>query len=138
MRGILSRETYYYRRLYTDAVRLVDAVREFPFVDSDRIAVTGESQGGGIALAVAGLVPDMLRASIPDVPFLSDFRRAVELAPDLPFTEITRYLATHRTDPEPIFATLAYFDGVNFARRAAVPALFSVELMDSTVLPSTV
>jgi len=75
---------------------------------------------------------------MPDVPFLSDFRRAVELAPDLPLTEITRYLATHRTDPEPIFATLAYFDGVNFARRAAVPALFCVALMDSTVLPSTV
>jgi cephalosporin-C deacetylase len=37
-----------------------------------------------------------------------------------------------------VFRTLSYFDGVNFARRATAPALFSVALMDEVVLPSTV
>ncbi|WP_210508525.1 acetylxylan esterase [Naasia sp. SYSU D00057] len=137
-KGIETPETYYYRRLYTDAVRLVDAVRKFDFVDPDRIAVTGASQGGGIALAVAGLVPHLLRAAMPDVPFLSHFRRAVEATPERPFTEITRYLATHRDVEQSVFSTLSYFDGANFARRATVPALFSVALMDGIVIPSTV
>lgn len=51
-RGIESPETYYYRRVFNDAVRCVEAVREHPAVVPDRIVVTGVSQGGGIALAV--------------------------------------------------------------------------------------
>lgn len=136
-RGIASPEEYYYRRVFTDAVRLVDAVRTFDFVDETRIAITGGSQGGGIALAVAGLVPG-LRAVMPDVPFLCDFRSSVERTPDEPFTELVRYLAVHRDGTENAFRTLSYFDGVNFARRAEQPALFSVGLMDAIVLPSGV
>lgn len=136
-RGIQSRETYYYRRVFTDAVRLIDAVRELDFVDADTIAVTGGSQGGAISLAVAGLVPGLL-AVMPDVPFLCDFRRSVELTPDAPFTELRQYLAVHRDVVDETFATLSYFDGVNFARRATAPARFSVALMDPIVLPSTV
>ncbi|MCS5719158.1 acetylxylan esterase [Herbiconiux sp. CPCC 205763] len=136
-RGILDPADYYYRRLFTDAVRLLDAVREFDFVDPNRIAVTGGSQGGGITLAVAGLVPG-LQGVMPDVPFLSHFRRAVEATPEPPFTELVRYLAVHRDAEERVFETLSYFDAVNFARRATSPALFSVALMDGIVLPSTV
>jgi cephalosporin-C deacetylase len=36
------------------------------------------------------------------------------------------------------FQTLSYFDGVNFAKRATAPALFSVALMDQVCPPSTV
>ena len=50
--GILDPKTYYYRRLFTDAVRAVEAARSHPAVDATRVAVTGGSQGGGTALAV--------------------------------------------------------------------------------------
>lgn len=73
-RGILDPATYYYRRVFTDAVLAVDAVRELLGVDGSRVAVAGGSQGGGIALAGAGLRDD-LAAVLADVPFLSDFRR---------------------------------------------------------------
>lgn len=136
-RGIGDPATYYYRRVFTDGVRLVDAVRELPFVAPDRITVTGSSQGGGIALAVGGLVPDLLGV-LPDVPFLCHFGRSVQLTPDQPFSEITRYLAVHRDQDERVFHTLSYFDGVNFARRVAAPTLISVALMDGIVLPSSV
>lgn len=136
-RGISDPATYYYRRVFTDAVRLVDAVRTLDAVDARDIAVTGASQGGGIALAVAGLVPDLVGV-MPDVPFLCHFGRSVQLTPDQPFTEITRYLAVHRDQDERVFRTLSYFDGVNFARRVQSPALFSVALMDAIVLPSSV
>jgi cephalosporin-C deacetylase len=136
-RGIDDPATYYFRRVFTDAVRLLEDVRTLPFVDPARVALTGGSQGGGITLAVAGLVPDV-GAVMPDVPFLCHFRRSAELTPLAPFTELAGYLAVHRDRVEEVFATLSYFDGVNFARRATAPALFSVALMDEIVLPSTV
>lgn len=137
-RGIESPLTYFYRRVFTDAVRLVDAVRTLDFVDPGRIALTGGSQGGGITLAAAGLLGGQVAAVMPDVPFLCHFRRSVAVTPGRPFTEVTQYLAVHRGRTDDVFATLAYFDGANFARRATAPALFSVGLMDDVVMPSSV
>jgi len=136
-RGVLKPETYYYRRVFTDAVRAVEAARAHKAVDRSRVAVSGGSQGGGIALAAAGLVPD-LAAVLPDVPFLCHFRRAVELVDTDPYQEIVRYCKQHRTKIETVFGTLAYFDGMNFAARAKASALFSVGLMDTICPPSTV
>jgi cephalosporin-C deacetylase len=134
-RGITDPLEYFYRRVFTDAVRLIDAVRDFDFVDAARIAVTGGSQGGGIALAAAGLVPG-LRAVMPDVPFLCDFRHSVEVALGDPFTEIAGYLAVHRDQVETVFRTLSYFDGASFARRIDAPTIISIALMDEVVPPS--
>ncbi len=136
-RGVLSRQTYYYRRLFTDAVRAVEAARRHPAVDPSRVAVTGVSQGGGIALAVSGLVPDVA-ATMPDVPFLCHFRRATEITDASPYHEISRFCVVHRDKVEQVFDTLAYFDGVNFAARARCSALFSVGLMDEVCPPSSV
>jgi cephalosporin-C deacetylase len=136
-RGILRPETYYYRRLFTDAVRAVEAARSNPMVDSRRIAITGGSQGGGITLAVAGLVPD-LSAALPDVPFLCHYRRATEIVDTHPYAEIGLYCQRHRDKIDVVFTTLSYFDGMNFATRANAPALFSVGLMDEICPPSTV
>ena len=61
--GILDPHDYHYRRLITDAVRAVEAVRALPGVDPARVAAVGNSQGGGLALAVAGLVADLARAA---------------------------------------------------------------------------
>jgi cephalosporin-C deacetylase len=136
-RGIDHRDTYYYRRLFTDAVRAVDAARTLDVVDASRIAVTGGSQGGGITLAVAGLV-DGLTAVLPQVPFLCDFPRALTIHDRDPYHEVVRYLAQHRGKVASVLDTLAYFDGVNFARRATAPAWFTVALMDETCKASTV
>ncbi len=137
-RGILDPEDYYYRRLFTDAVRLVDEVRSLPGVDADRIAVTGGSQGGGTAIAAAALSGDAVAAVLPDVPFLCDFPNAIVRTPSAPFTEITRYLAVHRDEADRVLRTLSYVDGAILARRVTAPALFSVALMDDVVLPSGV
>ncbi len=136
-RGIERRETYYYRRLITDAVLAVDAISTHPSVDAGRLVVTGQSQGGGLALAVAGLSA-AVRAAMIDVPFMCHWRRATEITDAYPYREIRHYLSVKRDDVDPVFATLAYFDGVNFAARATAPALFSVGLMDDICPPSTV
>ncbi|MGW8357624.1 acetylxylan esterase [Streptomyces wedmorensis] len=136
-RGVEDPYAYYYRRLFTDAVRAVEAARSHPLVDAGRTAVTGGSQGGGIALAVAGLVRDLV-AVAPDVPFLCDFPRATTVTDRNPYREIGNYLKTHRGRVEQVRNTLAYFDGVHFAARATAPALFSTALEDQTCPPSTV
>ena len=135
--GILDARTYYYRRVFSDAVRAVEAVRLYPDVDSSRIAATGASQGGGLAIAAAGLVDD-LAAVAPDVPFLSDLPRALQFAETDPYGEIGRYLRVHRDAVDVVLGTLAYFDVAILGRSANAPALFSVGLMDTICPPSTV
>ncbi len=136
-KGILDPATYYYRRVYTDAVRAIEAIRSHPAVDAGRVAVTGGSQGGGLALAAASLV-DGLIGAMPDVPFLSDFPRSITLQDKDPYMEIVRYLKAHRDHIEQALATLAYFDVAILGRQASAPALFSVGLMDEICPPSTV
>jgi cephalosporin-C deacetylase len=136
-RGILDPRTYYYRRVFTDAARAVDTARGHAAIDAGRIAVTGGSQGGGIAIAAAGLVPD-IQALMPDVPFLCGFRRATEITSSHPYEEISRYCLIHRDKVDHVFQTLSYFDGVNLAARGRCSALFSVGLMDEICPPSTV
>ncbi len=136
-RGILKPETYFYRRVFTDAVRAVEAAKSFPEIDSGRIAVTGGSQGGGISIAVSGLVPG-IAVVMPDVPFLCHFRRALDMTNQMPYGEIIRFLSIHRDKINMVFNTLSYFDGMNLAARAKCRALFSVAMMDDTCPPSTV
>src|SRR3984885_13689990 len=136
-RGILDPATYYYRRLYVDAVRAVDAARGNSQVDAARVIVAGGSQGGGAALAVAALRDD-LAGVMADVPYLSDFRRAVSVAERGPYLEIARYLKTDRRRTEDVLRTLDYFDVASLVRSATAPALFSVALQDEICPPSTV
>lgn len=135
--GVLDPHSYYYRRLYTDAVRALHTLRRHPAVDAERVAATGSSQGGGVTLALAGLVPD-LAVALPDVAFLCHFERGATLTERLPYAEIKAYCSVHRDEIETVFATLAYFDGMNFAPRARSRALFSAGLMDDIAPPSTV
>ena len=136
-RGIENPADYYYRRVFTDAVRAIDAVRTLPGIDPTRVSVAGASQGGGIAIAAAGLAEGLV-AALPEVPFLCHFERAVGFTDRDPYQEIARYLSVHRGAEERVFETLSYFDGVNLAARADAATLFSVALMDFTCPPSTV
>ena len=136
-KGVLDKNDYYYRRVFTDGVLAIDALVALDVVDPERIAVCGASQGGGIAIAVAGL-DARVKAVMPDVPFLCDFPRAVRIAGRDPYLEIVRFLAQHRDKKAAVFETLRYFDGVNFARQSKASALFSVALMDDICPPSTV
>lgn len=136
-RGIMSPETYYYTRVFTDAVRAVDAARALPFVDADRIILSGGSQGGGITIAASGLVPDVV-AAMPDVPFLCDIKTAVGITDREPYREVVQYCKIHRDRVDRVFATLAYIDCMHLAARARCRSLFSVALMDDLCPPRTV
>ena len=135
-RGIGRPEDYYYTRLFTDAAMAVDAAREL--TGAPQVAVSGSSQGGGLALAAAALVPDQVAVCHADVPFLCDIQRAITLAPGAPYTEVPEFLA-HQLELIPAaLDTLRYVDCALLARRITARCLLSVGLMDTICPPSTV
>ncbi|WP_110589565.1 acetylxylan esterase [Microbacterium suaedae] len=134
-RGVRSPETYFYRRVFTDAALAIDVARELaPGVP---VFTAGGSQGGGIGIAATALGEGVAGAII-DVPFLCDFPRATSVTDAAPYSEIVSYLTAHRDRVDETFRTLQYFDGVNLATRATAPTIFSVALMDQVCPPSTV
>src|SRR5699024_8639311 len=90
-RGVHAPDEYYYRRLFTDAVRAVEAGHALPGVDRSHVVVAGTSQGGALALAAASLGTGVAGALV-HVPFLQHIRRAVEITAVAPYVEITDYL----------------------------------------------
>lgn len=140
-KGIVSAETYYYRRLITDAIHMLQYAMTHPLVDPARVFVAGGSQGGYLAMAVSGLAGSLgieLAGALPDVPFMCNIRRGVELTDDQPYSMMAQFLKAAPHLEGQVWESLSHFDGVSFARRATCPALFSVALADTTCPPSTV
>ena len=135
--GIMNPETYYYRRLYTDAVRAAEALANHPAVDENRIVATGVSQGGGMTVAISGLAPDLIKVAMADVPFMCDIARAITLVQGV-YNEIRRYLSVHREAEEQVLKTVSYVDGVSLAKRSRARAYYSTGLMDDICPPSGV
>lgn len=136
-KGIDSIDDYYYRRVYTDAVRAVDAARSLPGADPARVVVTGSSQGGAIALAAAALSGGVA-AVAARVPYLCGVARAVVVTDRDPYAELRRYLGVHRERAEAALSVVDHVDNAFLAARITCPAWFSVGLMDDVCPPSSI
>ncbi|WP_411374257.1 acetylxylan esterase [Arthrobacter sp. MPF02] len=55
-------------------------------------------------------------AALPDVPFLEDFPRAIDITRRGPYPESAPFLARHRDRYQPVLDVLRYFDGVTLPR----------------------
>ena len=135
--GILNRDDYFYRRVFIDAVAFIDAARQMPGVNPDRIIVAGGSQGGGISLAAASLSNNVF-AAMPDVPFLCNYKKATEMVDTYPYHEITLFCRVHRDKIDQVFSTLSYFDCMNLVTMATAPALISIGMHDPVCPPDTI
>ena len=138
-KGILNKDEYYYRRVFIDSLKAIEAAKQHEL--TDKIVISGASQGGGMSLAstcLAGKLNLKIEASLIDVPFLCDYRRAVTITDTYPYHQIARFCIAERTKENRVFETLSYFDGVFFAKRCKTKALFSTALMDMVCPPSTV
>jgi cephalosporin-C deacetylase len=78
--NIVDRHTYAYRGFYVDTWRGVDFLLSRPEVDSARIGVTGNSQGGGLTITTAAMRPEV-RAAAAGAPYLCGFMDAIERSP---------------------------------------------------------
>ncbi len=142
MRGVRDEDPQklYYRDVYLDAVKTVRILMSMDFVDETRVGVTGKSQGGGISVAVSGLVPE-IKLCAPLYPFLSDFKRVVDMdlnkgAYDGFYWYFKKCDPTHRTERE-VFERLGYIDIQNHAPNVKAKVLWQTGLMDDQCPPST-
>jgi cephalosporin-C deacetylase len=134
--NITDRNTYSYRGFYVDAVRAVDFLLGRPEVDPSRIGVTGSSQGGALTIVTSALRPEVACAAA-GAPYLCGFMDSARLTHSYPYEEINDYLRLHPEREGQVRATLAYFDGINFAPRIECPIILNIGLQDDVCPPET-
>ncbi|MBS0662960.1 MAG: acetylxylan esterase [Verrucomicrobia bacterium] len=120
-------EGAYYQGAYADVMRGIDYLATRADVDAQRIGLAGTSQGGGIALAVAGLDP-RIKVVVAHVPFLCDMRQAA----CIPRSLVNHLLTQPGVETESALQTLDYFDPLNLAHSIQAPALVSAGGKDET------
>lgn len=134
--NIVDRHTYAYRGFYVDTWRGIDFLLSRPEVEPTRLGVTGNSQGGGLAITTAAMRSEV-RAAAAGAPYLCGFMDAIELTHTYPYEEINDYLRLHPDRRAEVEATVAYFDGTNFADRISCPTIVNIGLQDNVCPPET-
>jgi len=134
--NLTDRNSYSYRGFYVDACRAVDFLLGRPEVDSDRIAVTGSSQGGALTIVTSALRHEIACAAA-GAPYLCGFMDAARLTHSYPYQEINDYLRLYPEREEQVRQTLNYFDGINFAPRIQCPIIVNIGLQDDVCPPET-
>ncbi len=129
-----------FRHIFLDTAQLTHIIMTMEDVDPTRIGVTGASQGGGLSLACAALVPKVARVA-PVFPFLCDYQRVWEIdqAQDAYFElqdYFRRFDPLHRRETE-VFTKLGYIDVQHLAKRIQGKVLMATALMDTICPPST-
>jgi cephalosporin-C deacetylase len=129
-----------FRSVFLDAALLARIVMSMEEVDANRVGTLGGSQGGGLALACAALVPEIKRISAV-FPFLCDYLRVWEM--DLAkaaYEELRLFL--RKSDPRhervvEIFTKLGYIDVQHLAPRVRGEVQMFTGLMDQVCPPSS-
>ncbi|MGN1359979.1 MAG: acetylxylan esterase [Kiritimatiellia bacterium] len=135
--GADSREGYFYYRSVLGIVRAVDWLYAQPEVDQTRFYYEGTSQGGGFGLILCALFPHFTRASIfvPAMTGLYERQSGMQAGWPQPIENARRY-APERT--RAVRKVMAYYDGVNFAKRIRCPIDMAVGFVDQTCAPNAV
>lgn len=128
------------RDVFLDTALLAKIIMELDYVDADRVAATGGSQGGALTIACAALVPQIKKCA-PIYPYLSDYKRVWEM--DLAkgaYEGLSYYFRKfdprHEREDE-IFEKLGYIDIQNISKRIKAEVLMATGLMDTICPPST-
>ncbi len=135
--NIVDRHTYGYRGFYVDACRAVDFLHTRSEVDRARIGVHGSSQGGALTITTAALRADAIACGAAGAPYLCGFMDAAALTHSYPYEEINEYLRRFPEREAAVRATVAYYDGINFAPLIRCPMLVYVGLADDVCPPET-
>ena len=129
LRGRESRETCYFLGMFLRLVRAIDLLASRPEWDGSIVCVSGASQGGGQAIAAAGL-DSRVTFIATGVPAICDHSGGAagrtsgwpKLVPNDP---------SGKPDAK-ILQVARYFDCMNFATRARAEAIFSAGFIDVT------
>ena len=140
-KGLLGNpEDTYYRNVFLDTAMLARIVMDMDFVDEERVAACGGSQGGALTLACAALEPRIKLAS-PQYPFLTDYKRTWEMDLDKDAYQDLKVFFRQK-DPrhereDEFFGKLGYTDIQFLAPRIKAEVLMFTGLLDNICPPST-
>ena len=134
VRGLDSKNDYYYKGLFLDCIRALDYLNTRKDVDTDRIAIWGGSQGGGLSFSTAAL-DSRVALCIADIPYMCDYPNYFEITY---WKEVSSWLDAHpNTTWETLLNTLSYYDTKNFADKINCPVWMGIGLQDDICPPST-
>ena len=138
-RGMASRDTYYYKDVYTGCVRAVDFLCSLPGWDGKNVIVTGGSQGGALTIVTAAL-NEKVTLCAPFYPALCDLTGFLHHRAGGWPKFFSGFYKDGKTEisNEAAVETLQYFDVVNFARLLKVPTFMSWGYNDDTCSPTSI
>ncbi|MCQ2342875.1 MAG: acetylxylan esterase [Paludibacteraceae bacterium] len=134
--GIDSKEHYYYRGAFMDAVRAVDFAFSRAKVDTTQVFAYGSSQGGALTLAAAALSDHHFAAISPCVPFLGDWHDFFKLSMGFP-QDIRNAAKKAGMSEEEALRVISYIDTKNLAHLITCPVLEVYCLQDEVCPPHT-
>lgn len=120
--------TFGLRGIMVQYLRALSALAAIPEVDPHRLAVTGVSLGGALALELAAL-DDRVWAAAPDVPYFCHIEQG-DARPEWPYPELHDYLRRHPEQRNAVLQTLRYYDVANFTEQINCPVLISAGIND--------
>ncbi|MDQ7948690.1 MAG: acetylxylan esterase [Pedobacter sp.] len=123
--NLVQPDSAYYRGAYADVMRAIDYIYTRKDLDSNRIALVGTSQGGGISLAVASL-DSRVKTVVAHLPFLCNINLAAKTEGSLVKQLLDQAKQNNRSARE----TLAYFDPYQLVSGLRAPTLISGGGMD--------
>lgn len=132
--GAPDRERYFYRRVILGIDRAINYLASHPDFNRKQLIIQGSSQGGFLALAVAGLNKYVTGVAASQPGFCD---HAGYLAGRMPGAPRLVQMAP-KDQGEKWLKMSAYFDVVNFAPKISCPVIMSVGFIDLTCSPSSV
>src|SRR5699024_5240791 len=129
-----------FKDVYLDVYQIIEIISKQSFVDENKLYSYGASQGGALSIVAAAL-SKKISLTVVIYPFLSDFKRILELGDqNEPYDELFRYFKFsdpfHETEKQ-ILDTLSYIDIKNMAHRIQHPVKLITGLDDNICFPST-
>lgn len=123
--GLPDRQAYILAEAIVDAARAVEVLLSQPEVLADRVGIIGEGLGGGIALALAALIPEKVSFVIAYEPWPAYHYPPSRLMPQS--SRVAGALATYEDQypqwRQAMRRSTSYFDLINFAGEIAAPTL---------------
>lgn len=133
-------ENLLYRDIFLDTAQIAGIIMDMPFIDENRVAAIGESQGGALAISCAALEPRIKKVASM-YPFLADYKRVFELdINNSAYEELVyyfRYFDPRHERENEIFEKLGYIDIQNLAGKIKGEVLMATALNDNICPPST-
>ncbi len=126
--GILDPHEYYLRWVALDCIRAIDAILTLLCADPRQVIVHGGSQGGGLAVMMAGLDKRVTHC-LCDVPSSSDIVGRIEGRHGM-FSALTDFIDAHPDERSTVYHTVSYFDTINLASRITADVLASAGMQD--------